>query len=156
MADPATIIAVAGLAWSSSKALYDFIEGLANAPTMIKEVKEDLTELEKILKSLEALLKDGNSVVLATIFERVGIKSALEACSAVCNNFKATLSKYTKHSTTDSFSKRDRLTVQFFKSKIVAFKLRLNASKGTVEFAVNSATLYAKPMFKSLTVTAFC
>jgi hypothetical protein len=103
MAEPlgvaASIIAVLGLAWSSSKALYEFIDDLANAPKTIVEIKADLSALDKILESLEALLKDGKPSALATIFERVGIKSGLEACSAVCDVFRATLTKYTNHST---------------------------------------------------------
>ncbi|KAF2034115.1 hypothetical protein EK21DRAFT_85565 [Setomelanomma holmii] len=78
---------------------------------------------------------------LAPIFDRVGIKEAVGACNDITEEFTRTIEKYTTHSKTESFSKRDRLTVTFRKSKLESFRTRLNAARDTVQFAVTSATL---------------
>jgi hypothetical protein len=152
----ASLIAITGLVYSSSKALYDLIDGLTSAPELIAEIKTDLSALQTVLTSLEATLKEANSTTLAPVLQRVGITDALNACSKICNGFMGTISKYTKHSTKDGFSKRDRLTVTFRKTKIEAFTTRLNVAKGTIELAVTSATLYATSYSTLSTQLALC
>ncbi|CZR54132.1 uncharacterized protein PAC_04015 [Phialocephala subalpina] len=106
-----SLLAITGLVYSSSKAL------------------ADLSALQTDLTSLEATLKEANSTTLAPVLQRVGITDALNACSKICSGFMGTIGKYSKHSTTDGFSKRDRLTVAFRNTKIEAFTTRLNVAK---------------------------
>lgn len=144
MADPLSItsgiLAVVGAAYTSTKGLYDLIDGLQNAPKAIAEMKSDIGAVQGVLKALETNLRE-KPAALTPIFERVRIKETVGACDDITKNFTQTIEKYTAHSKDGSFSKRDRLTVTFRKSKLDGFRTRLNAAKDTVQFAVTSANL---------------
>ena len=138
----ASLIAIAGLAWTSSKALYDVIDGLADAPQAITNINNNLVAVQAVLESLKQALGSKQSAALDPVLRQIGIDVALEGCRAVCDDFKATIDKYTTHSTKTKFSKRDRLTVTFRKSKIATFTERLDLCKSTINLALTSATLY--------------
>lgn len=138
----ASILAVVGATYSSAKALYALIDELANAPQIVADMKTDLSSVQIALNSLEVTIKEGDSTALAPVFERVGIRPALKACSAICADFTATINKYTTHSAASGLRKRDRLTITFRKTKLEAFRARLNGSKDTIVLAVTSAVLY--------------
>jgi hypothetical protein len=137
----ASVIAVAGFAWTSSKALYDVVDGLVDAPQAIDNIKNDLVAVQAVLKSLTQVLDDKQSTTLDPVLRQIGIDVALRGCSAVCDDFTATIAKYTTHSTETKFSKRDRLMVTFRKSKITTFTERLHICKETINLALTSATL---------------
>lgn len=142
MADPvgtaASVLAVVSAAYSSARTLYELIDGLENAPKAIAEMKIEIAEVQKVLQSLEPTLKE-KPATLAPVF--TAIEGAASACNVVTEDCTQTIEKYTTHSKDGSFSKRDRLTVTFRKSKLQSFGVRLNASKNTVQLAVTSATL---------------
>ncbi|KAK4197924.1 hypothetical protein QBC40DRAFT_284653 [Triangularia verruculosa] len=151
MAEPIGVIAsaltIAEVAASSAKALWGFINGLRKAPAQLQALKEDILSAQSVLEGLRAAIRETsadtcNQAILATLFQRFGIEAAIKANQRIILDFTATIEKYTVHSTKGgSVSIRDRLKVTFRKSKLEAFKARLNASKNTISYALIGATL---------------
>ncbi|KAK3983801.1 hypothetical protein QBC44DRAFT_278540 [Cladorrhinum sp. PSN332] len=148
MADPlsitAGILAVVEAACTSAKALYDLINGLKNAPKLIRDMNREILEVQGVLRAVSNNLNledPGKQRALASIFQDIGLGDSIDACYKVTQDFLETIKKYTAHSNNRDFDRRDRLTVTFRKSKLSGFQKRLNASKDTVQFAMTAATL---------------
>jgi hypothetical protein len=146
MADPlsmaASLVAVTSLALTSTQILYNAIDSLVNAPQTIANVKNDLGAVQTVLQSLSKVLEDRQAPAVESVLNQMGLNFALKSCKTVCDDFAATIAKYTSHSTEARFAKRDRLTVSFRKSKIAAFTERLGLCKQTLSLVLNCATLY--------------
>src|ERR1700760_3235040 len=106
----ASLVAIAGFTWTSTKTLYNVIDTLANAPQAITDIKSDLEAMQIVLNSVSQVLHDKQSAGLDSVFRQTGIDVALNGCKTVCDDFTATIAKYTIHSTETKFSKRDSLT----------------------------------------------
>ncbi|RYP56083.1 hypothetical protein DL771_012146 [Monosporascus sp. 5C6A] len=145
MSDPlstvANVLAVTKAAFVSAKALWDFIDGLRNAPSLVKALNADIASAQQVLDGLQSSLKGENAYVLAPLFEQFGIEAAVDANKKILVDFRNTIEKYTTHSMTDGFSKRDRLRVTFRKSKLEAFRVCLNASRDTIKYSTTAAVL---------------
>jgi uncharacterized protein YoxC len=148
MPDPlsitASVIAVATLAYSSSKKLYEFVQSIQEAPKTLKDMNSDLAALQKVLNSLIEQLTttpvEDVSVGLKGCLE--DIKPSLKGCSEACDEFNAKLAKITSHSTEDHTSKRDKIKLQFQDKEILAFKYRISSYKATLSLALEFASLY--------------
>src|SRR5271170_6099994 len=103
----ASVIAVATLAWASSKAAYELIDGLVDAPKAIAHSKNLLSETQNTLDSLKDALTSGSEPagVLGSILQKIRLGVALESTRGVCNEFGETIKGFTSHSTDLRFSK---------------------------------------------------
>lgn len=148
MADPlsitASVITVAGLAYSSGKVLYQTISEIRDAPEVFIHLKTDIETLCKTIHSLQqqpeknntdAVLSDGQKSNLREI------KPALTACRNACDTFKGKIDKVMRHSTASHTSVRDRLKLQFQEKKIAAFQARLASYKSTLTIAMEFSTM---------------
>ena len=148
MGDPvsvtASVIAVAGFAYSSAKTLKEAIVSFLNAPKVLRDIGEDLGILQNLLQALQQPLKRVSNADLSNdqkaCFE--SLKPALEACKGMCDNFALKLSKMTSHSQADKVDWRDRARLHFNEKDIAMLKSDLEKHKQTVDVAIGIATLY--------------
>lgn len=147
MADPlsvaASLIAVVGLAWTSTQALHDAIDSWVGAPQTISNIKNELETLKAVLQALQRLFKDVQTPAVDSVLVDMKVRSVLQSCQDVCDDFKALVTKWTRHSTEGKFSKRDKLAVTFGGQMMAAFTQKLGLYKQTLGLVLQAATLYA-------------
>jgi hypothetical protein len=140
----ASVIGVATLAYSSSKALYELLNGIHEAPKTLEFLKTDLGALQKLLSSLEVELKQKPDESLSDGLKKCleEIEPSLKGCSRACDEFKVKLSKITSNSTEQHFSWRDKGKLLFQEEEITTFRYRLASYKATLNIALSFASLY--------------
>ena len=147
MTDPlsitASVIAVAGLAYSSAKTLNEVIRSFSNAPKVLQDIGRDLQILQNLLQALQQPL---NGVPNANLSEDEkacyeSLRPALQACKSLCDEFSAHLSKMTSHSQGDKVNWWDRARLHFNEKDVALLKSDLEKHKQTVDIAIGVATL---------------
>ena len=138
----ASVIAVTTLAWDSSKRLYDLVDGLNNAPEAISHTKANLSTTQSALQTLKQNLTTENSAAFDTLLQRFRVAEALEALHKECDRFSRKIKTYTKHSKDATFSKRDRIIVNFHESEINQFNGRLKDYRQIIMLVTTSMNLY--------------
>lgn len=123
----ASVIAVATLAWQSTKEAYGIVDGLVGAPNVIADSKRLLSQTQNTLDTLrDTLTTDtGTPGVLESVLQKIKLDSTLESVQCLCGEFGETLKGYTRHSTDSRYGKRDRLIVNLHGSKIARFNKQL-------------------------------
>jgi hypothetical protein len=113
MADPLSItastIAVAGLAYSSSKMLYQAISNIHSAPQTFVNLKTDIETLNQTIHCLQRDLEGSDNEAVLSEAQKANlseINPVLEACHNACDAFKGKIDKLLRHSTDDSTSLR--------------------------------------------------
>lgn len=139
----ASVIAVATLAWQSTKAVYDVVDGLVDAPNVIADSKRLLSQTQNTLDTLKGTLTAGTRTpgVLDSILQKIKLNSALESVQCLCNEFREKLMRYTSHSTDSRFGNRDRFTVSLHESKITRFNKQLGDCQRTISLVLVSINL---------------
>lgn len=103
----ASVIATATLTLQSSKAVYDFVNGLAEAPLAIAKSKASLKETEKTLNALNKVLRSGSAPPSTSeaVLQTIKLGETFQSVQSLCDKFD------TSRSSPGRFSKRDRLSV---------------------------------------------
>ena len=148
MADPcsvtASVIAVAGLAYSSAKKLKELITSFSDAPQVLHDLGTDLGLLQSLMQALQQSLEGVSNADLSNdqkaCFE--SLKPALEACKGMCDTFTSKLSKMTSRSQAGRVNWWDRARIHFNTNDIAILKSDLEKYKQTVDVAIEVATLY--------------
>jgi hypothetical protein len=148
MADPlsitASVITVAGLAYSSTKGLYQTISEIHDAPVVFTHLKTDVETLCGIIHSLERELSKSNTDAGLSELQKANlreIKPTLTACRNACDAFKSKIDKLMRHSSDSHTSSRDRLKLLFQDKEIAAFQARLGTYKSTLAIAIEFNTM---------------
>ncbi|KAI0191889.1 hypothetical protein F4808DRAFT_443565 [Astrocystis sublimbata] len=138
----ASVIAVAGLVTQSAKAVYGVIDGLAEAPQAIAQSKTLLTGTQNSLDTLIRTLSTNRDVQMRfePALQSIKLDRTLTSTRELCDKFKATLTKYTSHSTESRLSNRDRIHVQLHRSQIVQFNDELSGCQETISRVTGSNT----------------
>ncbi|KAF2458146.1 hypothetical protein BDY21DRAFT_371041 [Lineolata rhizophorae] len=139
----ASVIAVAGLAYSSSQKLYQSLSDLHEAPETISGLKTDVGTLSDTIHSLKQKLNDEVSDDSLSDEQKANltqIQPALKACCDACNQFQDKIKKLTSHSKDGTISRRDKAKLLFEKAKIGAFQSQLNSYKSTLAIALEFST----------------
>lgn len=148
MSDPlsitASIVAIATLAYASSKALYEIIKDIQDAPKSFLDLNADLEALQAVLNSLKAELEGngrdaGLSDTQQSCLRELG--PSLQGCSDACDQFKSKLVDIMSHTREGHSSFRDRVKLQFHDKEIAAFRFRLASYKSTLSVALGFASL---------------
>ena len=149
MTDPlsvtASLIGISSFALSSIKELRDFINGLAEADNVVREIRSSLDNIQRPLSALEELkVQDEQTLAVAKEnFEKVGVIKAVDNCGNSCHEFTEKLQKWTKHSGPKKLSFGDRFVVGVWKSESInTFKDQLQRCQATAHFAVGTFALY--------------
>jgi hypothetical protein len=133
----ASTIAVATLAYKSTKTLVEFIGSLRGAPKLIQDVKGDVEAVQHILKSIELLLEPRGGKDVSTDLQDClnSSRVPIQDCHDACTEFEKDLKEWFDH----NFS--DRLTTNFKEKKIANFRMRLRDTRGTLDLALNVCSM---------------
>ena len=148
MSDPlsvtASVVGITAAALHTIHVLVEDIDNVKGAPKAIADIRSDLTTVEGSLTSLHQVLDDPNALPdsLKTQLGTRNIENAVRGCDKACSEFREPLRSWTKHSTGDKMSKRDRLKIGLLKQgKIKAFTQQLASCKATVSMGLDTANL---------------
>jgi hypothetical protein len=146
MADPlsvtAGVIAVAGLAYSSSKALYELISTIRDAPQEFQDLNQYIEALSQILKALKTNL-DGRGARLSEsqIACLQDARPTLEGCDLACKEFKTKIERLATHSQDGRRSFRDSVKLNFQNKSIADFRTRVANWKESLALALDVVLL---------------
>lgn len=152
MADPlsltASIIAIAGLAYQSSKNLYEVLNSIQNAPKTLQVLKEDISTIQHLLISIKRDIEDSSENSFSN-----GVKKCLEEAKLVlaglttaADEFSEKIGKIMSHSNENHISARDRFKLRFEEKDILAFKYRIGTYKATLNIMLALASLQVSQM----------
>lgn len=134
----ASVITVATLAWQSSKAAYDVVDGLIKVLNTIADSKRLLSQTQTTLDTLRDTLTVGTETpdALDSVLQKIKLDIALESARCLCDEFRKTMTRYTSHSTDLRFSNRNRFTVNLHESKITKFNKQLSKYQRTISLVL--------------------
>ena len=147
MADPlsitASVVTVAGLAYCSSKSLYDLISTIHNAPQTFLDLNHSLLALSQSLKLLESNLTHENVArkSKSQIACLQQVKPTLEGCNRACVDFQKKMEELTSHSKDGKRSFRDSVKLSFHGKSVADFRVRLSDWKESLSIALDVALL---------------
>ena len=146
--DPLTItasaIGITQFAISSIVQLHDFINDLAEAKEVARDIASNLKGVQRSLAALEELtISDPTTYATAKAdLEKTSVVEAVNNCGQACPNFTDNLKRWTKHSSGTKISLRDRFSVSVWnKEKIRTFRMQVQSCQATVQFAITSTQL---------------
>ncbi|KAJ5627886.1 hypothetical protein N7490_010114 [Penicillium lividum] len=141
MADPlsitASVVGIVGPALHGIRLLSEDLKQIKDAPENVAALRESIDSVERSLSSLD---KIGDKV-----WESLGVaentKTTIKACGDTCNEFRADLQRWTKHSGA-SLSLLDRSKIGFWKQHhIRSMEKKLLNCQVTITEVVSIATL---------------
>jgi hypothetical protein len=136
----AGIVGISVAAWEVACALKKDIERIVNAPKVIKSLRDDLAALTDSLNSLKKITEVQWQQLETGLSDRS--KTALQRCSSVCDAMRRDLMAWTKRSTDDQLSWRDRTGIGLFKERQVkALAEELQSCKSTFTNVIAVMTL---------------
>ncbi|RFU25376.1 hypothetical protein B7463_g10962, partial [Scytalidium lignicola] len=146
MSDPlsvtANVVAVAGIAYSSSQALYELISTIQDAPQVFQDLNRYIAALGQILNALETNLGGrGARLSESQIVCLQQAKPALKGCDLACKDFKTKIDRLTVHSQNGRRSFRDGLKLHFQNKSIADFRTRLVGWKESLTLALDVVLL---------------
>jgi len=144
MGDPfsaaASVFGIAVPALHGMRLLLDDIQNIKDAPKLVLSLADDLESTEVALKSLQNMENSVSNMLSQDIVK--GMRVAIDICTKSCDDFRADLSKWTRHSKRGTLSWQDRANVGFFRQqRINTLSEKLQYCKSTVNVFVDVATL---------------
>ncbi|KAK8120308.1 hypothetical protein PG999_004428 [Apiospora kogelbergensis] len=139
----ASVIAVAGLATQSAKAVYKLIDGLVEAPQTIANSKALIAGTQNSLGTLTGTLTTSPNMQarFGSVLRSINIDQTLTFTQKLCDQFNTTIAKCTRHSTDSRLSNRDRLLVNLHESQIVQFNNQISGCQKTISLVIETVTL---------------
>lgn len=154
MADPlsifASVLAIAGAAIQSSKALFELVDDIREGPEEIRSISRDAHSFYSVVFSLNTTLGDAKIREIISgddaMLEMIGnLTSPLSNCEAVLAKLMIKMQKQLRLGS-DGRDNRMRLTNVkwglFTKSEVRGLQLRLEAAKSTLNSALNGISMY--------------
>jgi hypothetical protein len=118
----------------SSSSLYQTIKDFNSHKRFVRQLKEELEELQDVLASLHQATRDSKTDFTA-------LKTPLLRCGNACNEFETVIMKATAHSQGPKTSFRDWAKLQYMGDDITGFKNALASYKATITIALCDANL---------------
>lgn len=138
MTDPlsvtASLVALAGFAFQSSKSLYQAVESFKSSKRAIRELKEEVESLNGVLATLSQMAAEYDA-------QLTSLKLPLLRCGKTCAEFEEVIIKCTGHSDGQRTSFRDWAKLQYRGGDISDLKTTLAGYKSTINIAIGGATL---------------
>jgi hypothetical protein len=146
MADPlsiaASIVSIAIPALQVTRLLLDDLQRIADAPSTVETLKEDLLSVDTAITSLQAVSDPQWGSLGGTVLSEA--ETAIRVCTKSCDKFRADLRRWTRHSEDGRLSWQDRARVGIFKqNRVKSMSEQLQNCKITLNSVVSIATLYA-------------
>lgn len=140
------VIGLSGPALSSISSLQKVINDLGEAQEEVKDIQTHLEGIQTPLHALQGIPTVDHEAeeLYKSAIAKTGMANAVNECGKACQSFEEKLVKWTRRSTKEKMSLRDRMNVGLWrKEEIRTFKTRLETCERTVHFAVSSTQLYA-------------
>jgi hypothetical protein len=137
-------IGIADIAITRIVDLHTLVGRLADAREDLQDISSGLEAIQAPLRSLEAchIPDDAIATAAKADLEEAGVAQAVTRCADACEAFRKSLQKWTRHSTENQMSLRDRLSVGVWnQEKIKTFRTQVQSCQALVHFAVTSAQL---------------
>jgi hypothetical protein len=133
-------IAVATLAYKSTKSLIELIDGLKNAPRLMLDLKGNVAAVQNVIKSIELMLENRDDRTLPRDL-RMCLSAArlpLEQCQAVSDEFGQQLREWCPKSIWD------KLILHMQEKKVAAFRMRLKDAQDGLDLSLNVCSMWVK------------
>ena len=119
------------------------IHDLRDAPDDVNNIRARLDEVHTSLQALRSItIADPATKSACTeILRTTGMARTVNDCGNACETFSKKLQRWTKHSTENQMSLRDRISIANNKTKICTLLTRVETCQKTVHFAVSSTQL---------------
>ena len=128
------LLTLATFAFQSSVSLYKAIDSYKSNHRIIRELKEELEALNRVLSSLrQTAAKDGADLT--------ALKLPLFGCGKACEDFEGLINKLTAHSGGSRTSFRDWAKLKYMGDDVVGFKHMLAGYKSTINIALGDVNL---------------
>ncbi|KAF1810926.1 hypothetical protein P152DRAFT_515351 [Eremomyces bilateralis CBS 781.70] len=140
----ASTLGITQFAISSIVHLHDFLDNLAEAKEVVRDIASNLEGVQRSLTALEELtISDRATYSAAKVdLEKTGVVEAVNNCGQACAKFTDNLKRWTKHSGATQLSLRDRFSVGVWnREKIRTFRMQVQSCQATVHFAATSTQL---------------
>lgn len=146
MSDPlsvtASIITVAALAYTSSKALYDLIASIRDAPKVFHDLNNYIEALSRVLATLRTDLDSRHRILspnqVACLREASTI---MEGCDLACRDFRTKIEGLTTHSQSDRRSFRAGFKLSFQNKAITDFRMRVVSWRESLSLALDAVLM---------------
>jgi hypothetical protein len=142
LAAVASVIGIATPAFQGIKSVYDFIDGMKEAPGGVKRIASELKELQAVLKSVPT--QDDAVLIVRTISQEMGLEKVIATCDKACLDLGEKLKQWMP--TPDDPSMLDRAKVQAHRKTINLCRDIVRDTKGTIMLAEVVAVKYV-PIF---------
>jgi hypothetical protein len=131
LAAVASVIGIATPAFQGIKSVYDFIDGMREAPGGVKRISLELKELQRVLETIPT--QDNAVPIVHTISQEMGLKEVIVACDKACLDFFEKLKQWMP--SPDEPSMLDRVKVQAHRKTINTCRDIVRDTKGTIMLA---------------------
>jgi hypothetical protein len=145
--DPLSItmaaIGITDAAVTGLSALRSKTHDLQDAPEDVNNVRTRLEEVQSSLQALKSasIADQATQTICTEVLRTTGVATAVNDCGSACEAFNKKLQSWTKHSTENGMSLRDRVAIARNKAKICTLLTRVETCQKTVHFAVSSTQL---------------
>jgi hypothetical protein len=147
MSDPlsvtAGIIAVVTAAIQATSALYDTIESFKTYPKRVRELRNQLSALANVLRSLLELAEHDDTICPL-------LEAPLRQCCVACEEFKILLEDCRRSSRNGKPNFAEWMKLRYKNGDIVSFIESLAMYKSTVGIAVADANLWVPALSQAL------
>lgn len=128
------LLTLATFAFQSSVSLYQAIESYQSNSRTIRELREELEALNRVLASLRQTAANSDADLSA-------LNLPLFRCGKACEDFEGVITKYTAHSGGPRTSFRDWAKLRYLGDDIIGFKNKLAGYKSTINIALADINL---------------
>lgn len=146
--DPFSITAgamgIAGVATTSITQLHSLVSGLTGVEDLVQGIVSHLEGVQRSIAVLEQvkISDEATSVAAKQDLEKAGVAEAVNKCGSACDEFEKSIKRWTKHSSLEKVSLRDRFQVGIWnREKIATFRVQLQSCEAILMLAVNSTQL---------------
>lgn len=144
MADPLSLASgIAGVvipALHGMRLLLRDLQDIKDAPKNVQQLKNDLSLVDGALSSLQDIKAEDLDFLGPSV--EANVQSTIKVCSTACDEFRADLQRWTRHSQDQKLSWRDRSTIGFWKQDhIKSIQGKLHNCQVNITSVVSTATL---------------
>lgn len=138
-------VGIAGTAISGMSKLRETITSIKDAPEELDQMRLQLDNIRRPLDTLQSLVLNpdvNTSEASKQALARTGMADAVNHCGAACDDFNKNLQNWTKHSTKDKLSLRDKISMGVWnKERVRTCRSRVETCQQTVHLAMSSTQL---------------
>lgn len=144
----ASVVGVAGAALTSSRALFEMVDEVRNAPVELSAISRDIHSFHDVVSSVQMAIRD-RLVIKALLGDKklcelvIRLEAPLQNCSTILTQLKPRIQTHLK-STSDGKLRISSIDVRwiFKKKDIIDCRNRLEVTKSTLDAALTSVIFF--------------